>query len=144
MIVPAPNDEELTVLRPAYNHLLQSQRRFSDNGIQANKFSPYWPNEIYTLYRSPKPVKKEIDNIGVLFNTYNFSILHDAIDPASSGKKEDLLKSSFTNSPDVLNEKYVKMSSFLFKDIYDKMKGKQQEGITVNGKNLGHIIKNSA
>ena len=44
VIVPEPEDEELTVLGTAYNHFLQSQRRFSDKGIQANKFSPYWPN----------------------------------------------------------------------------------------------------
>lgn len=88
-------------------------------------------------------MKKEIDNIGVLFNIYNFSILHDALDPAYSGNNGDLLKSSLNSNPNVLNEKYVKMSSFLFKDVYDKMKGKQQDGVAVNGKNLGHIIKNS-
>jgi hypothetical protein len=44
VVVPEPNDEDLAVLRPTYNHFLESQRRFSDKGIQANKFSPYWPN----------------------------------------------------------------------------------------------------
>ena len=101
--MPEPNDEELTVLRPAYSHLLQSQRRFSDQGIQANKFSPYWPNEIYTLYRSAKPVKKEIDNIGILFLVYNFSILHDAADPSKAPNKDALLKSTLTDNSDVLN-----------------------------------------
>lgn len=143
MVVPEPEDEELAVLRPAYSHLLQSQRRFSDQGIQANKFSPYWPNEIYTLYRSAKPVKKEIDNIGVLFPVYNFSILHDAADPSKGGSKEALLKSSFTDNPEVLNEKYVKMSSVVFKDIHEKMKGKEYEGIAFKGKNLPSILEQS-
>lgn len=103
MVIPEPNDEEMTVLRPAYGHLLQSQRRFSDQGIQANKFSPYWPNEIYTLYRSSKPVKKEIDNIGILFPVYNFSILHDAANPSQAVSKEALLKSDLRDNSDVLN-----------------------------------------
>ena len=67
VIVPQPEDEELSVLPVAYEHLLRSQQRFTDKGVVANKFSPYWPNEIYTLYRSSRPVRKEIDNIGALF-----------------------------------------------------------------------------
>jgi len=42
--VPEPEDEQLTILQPAQKHLLESQKRFSDRGIPANKFSPYWPN----------------------------------------------------------------------------------------------------
>lgn len=144
VIIPEPDDEELTILKPAYNHLLQSQQRFSEKGIQAHKFSPFWPNEIYTLYRSTKPVKKEIDNIGALFSVYNFSILHDALEP-SKGKKEDLLKTSLKNSEEnkVLNEKYVKMTSIVFQDIYEKMKGKTQGTITVKGQTLPYIIDQS-
>ena len=44
MIVPQPEDQDLTILPVAYNHLLQSQQRFTDKGVVANKFSPYWPN----------------------------------------------------------------------------------------------------
>lgn len=143
MVIPEPNDEEMTVLRPAYGHLLQSQRRFSDQGIQANKFSPYWPNEIYTLYRSSKPVKKEIDNIGILFPVYNFSILHDAANPSQAVTKEALLKSDLSDSSEVLNEKYVKMSSVVFKDIYDKMKGKEYDNIAFKGKNIKSILEQS-
>ena len=67
MIVPSPEDEDLTILPIAYDNLLDSQKRFTDKGVVANKFSSYWPNEIYTLYRSSRPVRKEIDNIGALF-----------------------------------------------------------------------------
>ncbi len=94
VIMPQPEDENLAILGVAYNHLLESQQRFTDKGVVANKFSPYWPNEIYTLYRSAKPVRREIDNIGALFEVYNFSILHDAMIPGSQGTKKDLSKST--------------------------------------------------
>ena len=94
VVVPEPEDENLSILPVAYNHLLGSQKRFTDKGVVANKFSPYWPNEIYTLYRSTRPVRKEIDNIGVLFEVYNFSILHDAMNPGAQGSKVDLGKST--------------------------------------------------
>lgn len=94
VIVPQPEDENLTILGVAYKQLLESQQRFTDKGVVANKFSPYWPNEIYTLYRSAKPVRKEIDNIGTLFEIYNFSILHDALNPGSNATKKDLSKST--------------------------------------------------
>lgn len=67
VVVPEPEDQQLAVLAVAYKHLLGSQQRFSDRGVPANKFSAYWPNEIYTLYCSAKPVRKEIENIGSLF-----------------------------------------------------------------------------
>lgn len=107
-------------MQPAYNHLLRSQQRFSDKGIAANKFSAYWPNEIYTLYRSARPVRKEIDNIGTLFSVYNFSILHDALQTGATGSKFDLEKSTLRSqiSAAPLNERYVRMTNVVFQDIY--------------------------
>ena len=44
VVVPEPEDENLTILGSAYRHLLDSQQRFTDKGVVANKFSPFWPN----------------------------------------------------------------------------------------------------
>ena len=43
-------------------------------------------------------MKKEIDNIGVLFPVYNFSILHDAANPSQAVSKDDLLKSDLVGN----------------------------------------------
>jgi hypothetical protein len=95
------------------------------------------------LYRSSKPVKKEIDNIGILFPVYNFSILHDAANPSQPVSKEALLKSDLADNSEVLNEKYVKMTSVVFKDVYEKMKGKEYDNIAFKGKNIGSILEQS-
>lgn len=85
-MIPEPGDDELKYLDPTYHHLKDSQERFSHKGVKADKFSPYWPQEVYTLYRSPKPVAKDIDEIGTLFDVYNFSIIHDALVPGEGNK----------------------------------------------------------
>jgi len=97
VIIPEPGDEKLAYLQPAYEHLKGSQERFAKKGIKADKFSPVWPNEVYTLYRSPKPVVKDIDQVGTLFDVYNFSIIHDALISEKGGNKESLKKSSLTD-----------------------------------------------
>ena len=40
-----------------------------------------------------------------------------------------------------LNEKYVRMTSVVFQDIYEKMKGKKYNDVTFNGENLPRIME---
>lgn len=62
--------------------------------------------------------------------------------PGATGNKNDLSKSTVLaqSSAAPLNEKYVRMTSIVFQDIYDKMKGKNYGGTTFNGYNLPRII----
>lgn len=62
--------------------------------------------------------------------------------PGAAGNKYDLSKSTVLaqSSAAPLNEKYVRMTSIVFQDIYDKMKGKNYGGVIFNGYNLPRII----
>ena len=58
------------------------------------------------------------------------------MEAGSSASKKDLAKSTIfsrSRTATPLNEKYVRMTSVVFQDIYEKMKGKRYNGIAFNG-----------
>jgi hypothetical protein len=69
--------------------------------------------------------------------------MHDAMNPGATGGKKDLSKSTIVGPNEVapLNEKYVKMTSIVFQDIYEKMRGKHYGGVTLNGANLPRVLE---
>ncbi|CAM5998927.1 unnamed protein product [Sphagnum balticum] len=73
--------------------------RLSDRGKPADKNSAYWPGGCYALYRSTKPVSKDSEKVGDLFQDYNFAIVHDAIRKDYKGDKSKLLESSLLTPP---------------------------------------------
>jgi hypothetical protein len=65
------------------------------------------------------------------------------MNPGAQGSKVDLQKSTVRDPSEAapLNEKYVRMTSIVFQDIYEKMKGKKYGGVTFNGDNLPKILE---
>lgn len=65
------------------------------------------------------------------------------MNPKAQGSKVDLQKSTVRdpNEAAPLNEKYVRMTSIVFQDIYEKMKGKKYGGITFRGDNISKILE---
>lgn len=64
---------------------------------------------------------------------------------AGEHNPEDLKKSTMLAGEGApLNEKYVRMTSVVFQDIYEKMKGKQYSGVTFNGENLSRVMQQAA
>lgn len=60
VLMPDPNDHSCTIMKTAYDHFAESQKRLKYNGYPAQKRSSYWPHSLYTLYRTTQPVNKEM------------------------------------------------------------------------------------
>ena len=81
LLLPEPEDKECKVMNAAYHQFVESQKRLRMFDEPANKRSGYWPHSCYCLYRTTEPVSKNLEDLGQLFDDYNFSIIQDAKHP---------------------------------------------------------------
>lgn len=132
VLMPDPNDHSCSIMKTAYDHFAESQKRLRYSGYPAQKRSSYWPHSLYTLYRTTQPVSKEMEKLGDLFYDYNFSIIFDAKSQNLIDKEIDLSRESFLNKS-VINEHYMRHVSWVFKDIYEKIQAKKLGRLRLNG-----------
>ena len=102
----------------AYHQFLDSQKRLLLFNEPATKRSTYWPHSCYCLYRTTEPVSKNLEDLGLLFSDYNFSIIQDARHENFKGNNNELASSSFLDVDNAVNDQYMNHVAYVTRDVY--------------------------
>lgn len=140
LVLPEPEDKECKIMNMAYKHFAESQKRLRMFDEGATKRSGYWPHSCYCLYRTTEPVSKNLEDLGLLFQDYNFSIIQDAKHEGFQGEKKDLLSSSFLDVEKSINQQYLNHVSYVTKDVYSKIWGKKFGNVKSNGRVVSKML----
>ena len=140
LILAEPNDKKCWIMDTAYHHFSESQSRLKMSDKPATKDSGYWPNSCYCLYRSTEPVSKSVEDLTLLFNDYNFSIIQDAKDQKYEGAHADIFGSSFLSALRPYNRQYLNNLSHVTKDVYAKIWGKKYGNLNSNARVISKML----
>lgn len=127
-------------MNAAYHQFVESQKRLRMFDEPANKRSGYWPHSCYCLYRTTEPVSKNLEDLGQLFDDYNFSIIQDAKNPKFEGESRDFVNASFLDIEKTVNQQYLNHVAYVTRDVYDKIWGKKYGNLKSNGRVVSRMI----
>ncbi len=67
VLISQPDDDRFTVAHSVEKHFANSMIRMTNYGKKTQNNTSYWPKSLYKLYRSTRPITKQIDEISLLF-----------------------------------------------------------------------------
>ena len=89
-------------------------------------------------------MSKNLEDLGLLFEDYNFSIIQDAKNAKFQGENKEILNSSFLDIDNTINEQYLNHVAYVTRDVYDKIWGKKFGNLKSNGRVISRLIPNLA